>query len=149
MLSIRLARFGKKKQPTYRVVVCQKHKDPFGDYIENVGTINYFGGKKNINLNTERITYWLSQGAQATDTVHNLFVSEGIVKDKKKLPNGIKPGLAAKAKAEAEQQAKKEAKEKEEAEKQAKAEADAAAKEAEEEKPATEEAVAEPEEKKE
>ncbi|MGB0757731.1 MAG: 30S ribosomal protein S16, partial [Patescibacteria group bacterium] len=54
MLSIRLARVGKKKKPSYRIIICQKHKDPFGDYIEKIGHVNYYGGKKNIELDAER-----------------------------------------------------------------------------------------------
>lgn len=90
MLSIRLARFGKKKQPSYRVVVCQKHKDPFGDYIESIGHINYFGNTKNITVDAERAKHWISVGAQPTDTVHNLFIEQGIIKDNKRRPDGTR-----------------------------------------------------------
>ncbi len=91
MLSIRLARFGKKKQPSYRIVVSQKHKDAQGDYIESIGFINYFGKEKTIELKRERAEYWLKTGAQPTDTVHNILVDQGLLKDKKLKPSGIKP----------------------------------------------------------
>ncbi|MCP4355213.1 MAG: 30S ribosomal protein S16, partial [Proteobacteria bacterium] len=90
MLSIRLSRFGKKKQPSYRVIVCQKHKDPLGDYIESIGHINYYGGQKNITLDLERAKYWISVGAQPTGTVHNLLVEEGVIKGKKQRPYGTR-----------------------------------------------------------
>ena len=78
MLSIRFSRTGKKKQPQYRVVVMEKTKDPWADYVEKLG--HYNPKTKEIVLNKERAEYWLGQGAQATKTVHNLFVSEGIIK---------------------------------------------------------------------
>lgn len=90
MLSIRLSRFGKKKQPSYRIVVCQKHKDPWGNYIESLGHLNYFGNKKNVLLNHERAKYWLSQGAQPSTTVTNLLISEGVLGIKKLKPRGLK-----------------------------------------------------------
>ena len=91
MLSIRLARFGKKKQPSFRIVVSQKHKDALGDYIESLGYINYFCKEKTIKLNKERASYWLEKGAKPTDTVHNILADEGLLKAKKIKPSGIKP----------------------------------------------------------
>jgi len=90
MLSIKLSRFGKKKQPSYRIIVCQKQKDPFGDYIESIGHINYFGGEKNITLDLDRAKHWLSVGAQPTGTVHNLLVEQGVIKAKKIKPYGTR-----------------------------------------------------------
>ena len=40
MLKIRMSRFGKKKQPIYRIIVSESSKDPWGDYLENLGTYN-------------------------------------------------------------------------------------------------------------
>ena len=81
MLSIRFSRTGKKKQPQYRVVVMEKTKDPWADYVEKLG--HYNPRTKEIVLDKERALYWIGQGAQATKTVHNLFVSEGIIKEDK------------------------------------------------------------------
>ncbi len=78
MVKIRLARFGKKKQPTYRIVVSDVRKDTRGTYIESVGSYNPSVQPKEISINLERAKYWLSQGAQPTDVVHNLFVDHGI-----------------------------------------------------------------------
>ena len=61
MLAIKLARFGKKKQPTYRVIVLEKSKDPWGDYLENLGTYNPKAQPKVIQLNAERIKYWMEK----------------------------------------------------------------------------------------
>lgn len=83
MLTIRLVRLGAKNSPTYRLVVVQKHKDTKGDYIEKLGHYNPSANPKVINFNEERINYWVSVGAQPSSTVHNLLVSQGIIKGPK------------------------------------------------------------------
>ncbi|MBI4133632.1 30S ribosomal protein S16 [Candidatus Uhrbacteria bacterium] len=83
MLAIKLSRVGKKKQPSYRLLVLEKTKDPWGDYLENVGIYNPKTRPKVIQFNAERIKYWLSKGAQPTPTVHNLLISQGIIEGKK------------------------------------------------------------------
>ena len=87
MLAIKLSRFGKKKLPTYRVVVLEKTKDPWGDYLEKLG--HYNPRDKKIELNAERVKYWISKGAQPSDTVYNLFVSQGLIEGKKKTATNI------------------------------------------------------------
>ena len=82
MLAIRLSRKGKKKQPTYRLIVNEKAKDPWGNYLENLGTYN--PKTKELNLKADRIKYWLSKGAQPSNTVWNILVDKGIVEGKKK-----------------------------------------------------------------
>lgn len=77
MLSIRLSRFGKKKQPIFRLVVLPKTKDPWGNYLENLGFYN--PRTKEARLKADRINYWLAAGAQATNTVWNLLVKEKVV----------------------------------------------------------------------
>ncbi len=86
MLTIRLSRVGKKKQPLFRFIVSEKARDPWGKALEFLGTYQPLMSPAKIELNKERITYWMSKGAQLSDTVWNLFVDQGIVKgDKKKL----------------------------------------------------------------
>ncbi|PIT90354.1 MAG: 30S ribosomal protein S16 [Candidatus Komeilibacteria bacterium CG10_big_fil_rev_8_21_14_0_10_41_13] len=82
MLSIRFTRVGKKKQPHYRIIVLEKHKDPWGKYLELLG--NYNPKTKEAILKVDRIKHWLSVGAQASETVHNLLIKEGVVEGKKK-----------------------------------------------------------------
>ena len=77
MLNIRLSRRGKKKQPSYRIIVLEKRKDPRGDFLEDLGYYNPFSKKR--ELKKERIKYWLSKGAQPSNTVHNLLVDEKII----------------------------------------------------------------------
>lgn len=83
MVKIRLARFGKKKTPTYRVVISDAQKDTQGTYIESIGTYNPSVNPKVISIDSERVSYWLSVGAQPSPTVHNLLVSQGLLKDSK------------------------------------------------------------------
>ncbi len=85
MLSIRLSRVGKKKQPSYRLVVCEKSKDPWGTVVETMGTFNPLTQPSTIKFDLERIKYWLSKGAQPTDTVWNLFVDMKLVEGAKRL----------------------------------------------------------------
>lgn len=85
MLSIRLSRVGKKKQPVYRLVVCEKSKDPWGKIVENVGLVNPMTSPATLELKKDRISYWISKGAQPTDTVWNLFVDEKLVEGAKRL----------------------------------------------------------------
>lgn len=78
MVRIRLARIGRKNDPYFRVVVQDSRKDTFGRRIEDVGSVE--PRTKVVKLNAERIMYWLGKGAQPSDTVHNLLVSQGILK---------------------------------------------------------------------
>lgn len=77
MLVIRLTRIGKKNQPSYRVVLTEKTNPVRGKFIEILGSYN--PRLKEKALKAERIQYWLSKGAQASDTVHNLLVNEKII----------------------------------------------------------------------
>ncbi len=126
MLKIKLSRVGKKKQPIYRILVMEHTKDPWGNYLENVGTYNPLTNPATVTLKEDRVKHWMSQGAQPTDSVHNILVEAGLIKDKKR--NVSKLGKAAKtAIKEAAEKAKEEAKAKAEAEKAAKEAAEAPA----------------------
>ena len=82
MLTIRLTRKGKKNQPFFRVVVIDKRRSSKGGRaVEELGYVNPLTKKNSINK--ERALYWLGVGAQASPRVHNLLVSEKIVKDAK------------------------------------------------------------------
>lgn len=84
MLIIRLQRVGKKKLPTYRLIVSEKARDTHDDYVEQLGTYNPHVKENSFLPKTDRITYWLSKGAQTSATINNLLVKAGIVKGKKK-----------------------------------------------------------------
>lgn len=78
MLAIKLQRIGKKKQPSYRIVVQPKRSKLNGRFIEDLGWYHPVTKKSQILAN--RIEYWMKSGAQPTPTVHNLLVREGVLK---------------------------------------------------------------------
>lgn len=82
MLVIRLARFGKKKKPFYRIVVAEDSASPRGKYIEKIGHYNPLENPPEIFVDKEKVEKWLNQGATVSDTVWNLFVKVGIFKEK-------------------------------------------------------------------
>jgi len=68
--------------PTYRIVVTEHTRSPkAGNFLEKLGSYN--PKTKERILNTERIKYWLSVGAKASGTMHNMLVSASIVQGKK------------------------------------------------------------------
>lgn len=73
MLAIRLMRTGAKKRPSYRIVVKEKQSKRDGAFLENLGTYNPTREPAEINLKSDRVQYWLSKGAQPTDTVRRLI----------------------------------------------------------------------------
>jgi len=80
-LKIRLARGGAKKRPFYRIVVAEASAPRDGRYVERVGTYNPMVPKEHeqrITLNSERITFWLGQGAKPTDRVHKMLAAAGL-----------------------------------------------------------------------
>lgn len=72
MLMIRLARFGAKKKPFYRVVVMEKRTPRDGRALEVVGNYNPLTQPAKVVLRHDRIDYWKSKGAQMSDTVQRL-----------------------------------------------------------------------------
>ena len=78
MLKIRLQRVGKKNAPSYRVVLAEHTAPPQGKFQEILGFYN--PRKKEKSFKKERIEHWLSKGAQLSPTVHNLLISEGVLK---------------------------------------------------------------------
>jgi len=82
MLAIRLQRVGRKNDPSFRVIVTDsKMKPKTGNFLEVLGSYNARQGKPVID--TERAKHWLSMGAQASGTVHNLLVDLKAVAGKK------------------------------------------------------------------
>ena len=72
MLMIRLARFGAKKKPTYRVVVIEKDRARDSKAIEVVGHYNPVADPAVVQLDHGRIEHWVKSGAQMSDTVQRL-----------------------------------------------------------------------------
>lgn len=72
MVMIRLARFGARKQPFYRIVVIEKDRARNGRSIEVVGTYNPRTNPATVDLKQERIDYWRGVGAQLSPIVEKL-----------------------------------------------------------------------------
>ena len=73
MVKIRLRRIGAKKAPFYRVVVADSRNPRDGRFIEEIGTYDPKGGDDKLKVDLERVKYWMSNGAQPTDTVRGLL----------------------------------------------------------------------------
>jgi len=76
-VKIRLARHGAKKKPFYRIVVADSESPRDGKYLENVGTYNPLLDPVQVTLKSDRIQYWMDQGAKPSDTVRSLLKKEG------------------------------------------------------------------------
>jgi len=72
-VKIRLARGGRKKRPFYRIVVASSEARRDGRFIERIGTYDPLPAETQVQIDSERLQYWLSQGAKPTDTVRNLI----------------------------------------------------------------------------
>jgi small subunit ribosomal protein S16 len=113
MLKIRLQRTGRKHEPTFRVVLTDsQNSTKSGKFIEILGNHDA-RREQDTQLKADRILYWIGQGAQPSDTVHNLLVGKDIIKGDKRnvLPkkSPIIDEEAIKAQKEAEEKAKAEA----------------------------------------
>lgn len=83
MLKIRLQRVGRKHDPSFRVVLTDSRRGPKSlKHIETLGSYNARGGRVPA-LKGERITHWITKGAQVSDTVHNLLIKNKVIRGKK------------------------------------------------------------------
>ncbi|MBU2709668.1 30S ribosomal protein S16 [Zooshikella harenae] len=75
MVTIRLARGGSKKRPFYHLTVTDSRKSREGRFIERIGIFNPIarGQAERLRVDQERASYWLSQGAQASERVAQLL----------------------------------------------------------------------------
>ena len=99
MLKIRLQRTGRKNEPTFRLVLTDsKNSAKSGRFLEVLGNYDSRKGEK-AEFKGDRISHWVSMGAQVSDTVHNLLVDKKIITGKKlnKLPKKSAPVLVAEA----------------------------------------------------
>jgi len=76
-VKIRLARHGAKKRPFYRIVVANSESPRDGKFLETVGTYNPLPDPAEVQLKSDRVKYWLGEGAIPTHTVKNLLKKEG------------------------------------------------------------------------
>jgi small subunit ribosomal protein S16 len=108
-MKIRLARGGSKKRPFYRIVASDSRMPRDGRYIEKLGTYNPLLPKDSedrVQMNMERVQYWLGEGAQPTDRVSRFLEAAGVV-EKKERANLKKGAPGKKAVERAEEKAAK------------------------------------------
>jgi small subunit ribosomal protein S16 len=79
VVTIRLARIGKKKRPFYRIVVTEKTRPRNGRFVEIVGTYDPLKKPAEVKLVEDRIKYWLGCGAQPSDTVRSFLRNQKLV----------------------------------------------------------------------
>jgi small subunit ribosomal protein S16 len=104
LLKIRLARVGKKKQPTYRVVVADARAKRDGKYVEIIGQYNPRTEPNTFVIDEDKARDWIAKGAQPTDRMHKLLATVGIMEapvfpppKPKAEPQAARPAAAATA----------------------------------------------------
>ena len=94
MVKIRLRRTGRKKQPTYRIVVADSQSPRDGKFIEIIG--QYAPRQaESLQVDEARANHWLDQGAQPTDTVRSLLRRAGVLKRRHEQRIGIERKVVA------------------------------------------------------
>jgi len=78
-VKIRLKRMGAKKKPFYRIIIADSRMPRDGRFIEEVGTYDPLQNPTKVVLKEERVSYWLRNGAQPTDTVKGLLLRLGFI----------------------------------------------------------------------
>ena len=77
-VKIRLARHGAKKRPFYRIVAADSDSPRDGRFLEKLGTYNPLQDPAQVVLDTDRVKYWIGQGATPSDTVKTILKREGV-----------------------------------------------------------------------
>ena len=85
MVKIRLRRTGTKNKPSYRLVVADSRAPRDGAFIIIIGHFNPLTDPETVVIDEEKALYWLSQGAQPTDTAARLLSNAGIIEKFKTL----------------------------------------------------------------
>lgn len=79
MLRIRLRRVGKKKQPSYRIVVADVRSPRDGDFVDHVGHYNPLTDPPTVVVDADKAKHWLSVGAKPSETVERILQAQGVV----------------------------------------------------------------------
>jgi small subunit ribosomal protein S16 len=77
-VKIRLARYGAKKRPFYRIVIADNESPRDGRFLEAIGTYNPLKDPAEVVLKNDRAKYWIDKGALPTATVKNILIKEGL-----------------------------------------------------------------------
>ena len=86
-MKIRLARGGSKKRPFYRIVAADSRMPRDGRYVEKLGTYNPLLAKDDesrVQMNMDRVNYWLGEGAQPTDRISRFLETAGVMEKKER-----------------------------------------------------------------
>lgn len=78
-VKLRLKRGGSKQRPFYRIVAADSRSSRDGRFIDTIGTYNPIPAEYEVSIDEEKAMYWLTNGAQPTDTVRNLLSEKGIM----------------------------------------------------------------------
>ena len=78
-VKLRLKRGGSKQRPFYRIVAADSRCARDGRFIDTIGTYNPIPAEYEVSIDEEKAMYWLSNGAQPTDTVRSLLSQKGIM----------------------------------------------------------------------
>lgn len=111
-VKMRLQRHGRKGYAFYHIVIADSRAPRDGKFIERIGSYNPNTNPATVDLKFDRALYWLSVGAQPTDTTRNILSNEGVLM-MKHLQGGVKKGAFDEAEAEKRFNAWKAKKEKE------------------------------------
>jgi len=87
MLTIRLSQVGKKNKKMFRLIVSEKTKDPFGDFLEILGSYNPHS--KDLQVKADRVKHWIENGAELSPTVNNLLIEKKLITGKKVTSSSI------------------------------------------------------------
>jgi small subunit ribosomal protein S16 len=83
MLKIRLQRIGRKNEPAFRLVITESKNGPqSGKFLEILGS--YTVKSDVVTIKKDRVLHWIKNGAQISDTAHNMLVKQGIVEGRAK-----------------------------------------------------------------
>jgi small subunit ribosomal protein S16 len=77
---MRLTRIGSKKRPYYRIVVIDKRRARNGRFLEVLGQYNPIASPVQMEINSERAQYWLSKGAEPSETVRSILRKKELIK---------------------------------------------------------------------
>ncbi len=88
-VKLRLRRIGKKKQPIYKIVAADSRSPRDGKFLESIGLYNPLTDPFTVDIKEERALYWLSVGAQPTNTVKSLLTQKGILLKKELTRKGL------------------------------------------------------------
>ncbi|WP_043767799.1 30S ribosomal protein S16 [Roseivivax isoporae] len=98
-MKIRLSRGGSKKRPHYAIVAADSRMPRDGRFLEKLGTYNPLlpkGDERRVQMNVERVQFWLSKGAQPTDRIQRFLENAGLAEKKERSnPKKGTPGKAA------------------------------------------------------